>query len=155
MLGTLKRHPIRSAIVCLIALPFIVIATRGTLNYSGYCIAEGQWLSDEEKIRRVVQRMINRSQIPVATTSRGVQFYDQVKYESIDAFFAANPNCCKVGSDLIGGYTPRGFMDRVHGIYGDRVEVTAKLTYIGSDGEETSKTQTLYAEITNCGDIKD
>ena len=55
MLGWMKRHKILTGLLALLLIP----VTLGGLNYSGMCIPEGRWLSDEEKIRVAASAVAN------------------------------------------------------------------------------------------------
>lgn len=55
MLDWMKRHKILTGLLALLLIP----VTLGGLNYSGMCLAEGRWLSDEEKIRLAASVVAN------------------------------------------------------------------------------------------------
>lgn len=57
MLGWMKRHKILTGLLALLLIP----VTLGGLNYSGMCIPEGRWLSDEAKIRLAASAVANNT----------------------------------------------------------------------------------------------
>lgn len=150
MRGWMKRHKILTGLLVLLLL----LVMLGSLNYSGMCIPEGRWLSDKEKIRRVVNNLIinGRDVVPVETKD-GAKYYKQIKYENEKDFFLANPDCCRSGLTLMGDYFPPQLIDRITGVYGDKVELNYNLIYIDDSGHERSQHQTSQIITSNCANL--
>ena len=92
--------------VAVVALP--IVALR--LHTSGYCWEQGRFLSDNEKIRAVVQRVAvgHRRHFFNVQTASGIELRS-VEYEyapSVDAFLAENPDCCQFGAPFDGDAPP-------------------------------------------------
>jgi len=143
------------------------------LNYSGYCLWEGRYLTNEEKIRMVVEPLVSRGPpLPfwpmrdrageVVRDSAGKALtvlegsdepVEPDYYRNIDEFFAANPHCCEVRSyysDSEGIWEP-DFWDRVAGDAGGVVWATYRFSYRDSNGVEHSSTYTYKEPLNNCG----
>lgn len=118
------RHPFKALLLLILGTPFLL----GMLNYGGMCIPKGRWLSDEEKIRKVVEVMVENSK----------------PHQTVDEFLRNNPDCCSVGMHLSGDYFPPAFMDKLLGNYEDKVEVK----FVANN----EKRQSQFV-IGNCGNI--
>ncbi len=80
----------------LLLLPVFALMLPAGLNYSGMCLAEGGWLSDEERIDIAIQRIISQKKVWISDGAAGSQEYDFVPYASVKEFKKKNPNCCTV-----------------------------------------------------------
>ena len=139
----LKRHPVVFALLLLIGTP-------AGLNYSGFCMAEGRWLSEEEKIRLVADYHNNRQTLPI-----GAENFVQRKYQNVDEFLKQNPDCCKVNPGGPYDLPPPSFLDRVTGFNsGDAVETEFIAFYYDAGNNLKSHQLKYHNSLTNCGKIK-
>ena len=92
MRAWMKRHKILTGVGALLLVP----VTLGGLNYSGMCIPEGRWLSDEEKIDIVIKKIIAAKQVYLMYGVAGSKDYEMIPYASVEEFKKENPNCCEV-----------------------------------------------------------
>src|SRR4051812_9836279 len=95
MINFLKKHPIK---LILLALLLVFVVTPASLNYSGFCMVQGRWLSDEEKIKLAVQAVNNRGPNRSYFKDKDADKYgnnDAFKYNKYldyDDFLKRNPN---------------------------------------------------------------
>ena len=130
------------------------LAFKPLSNYYGYCLAEGKFLSNEEKIDAAINYINSRDRVPIISGNE-IQYLVQIRYSSVSDFKAKNPDCCQVG--MSGFYSetwPPTFKERVEGRYGDRVKVKFQLNYIDKNGVSSSKPEEWDYVIENCGGIR-
>jgi hypothetical protein len=76
-----------------------IFGIAGALSYSGFCIKEFQWLSDDEVVGAAIGNVMN-GPIHITETPSGqyAQFAPKkpVNYNSREEFRRLNPNCCKI-----------------------------------------------------------
>jgi hypothetical protein len=89
MLGWVKRHKVLTAAALLLIAPAV-------LNYSGMCIPEGRWLSDEERIDIAIKQIIAPKEVFLMRGVAGPREYEVVPYGSVKDFRQKNPDCCTV-----------------------------------------------------------
>ena len=104
------------------------------MNYTGYCHAEGRYLSDEEKIKSAVQYIVNSGSFSIKKqknmTVNGVilevdDWYrpeNPVKFKDEKEFFDANPSCCSLHLNEGEGISVN-FMDRITGYLSSYVHI--------------------------------
>ena len=81
----------------------VVLGVPSTLNYSGFCISKGKWLSDDELIRQQITELNRHSYIQDSVHFPNMP---RIRYASVEEFISENPDCCK----LAGRYsTKRNF----------------------------------------------
>jgi hypothetical protein len=74
----------------------------GTLNYSGMCMSEGRWLSDEERIKLEIERIVGRKKEYISELHKNNDGYsygghhDVIPYKSVEEFKKINPDCCSI-----------------------------------------------------------
>ena len=128
------------------------------LTYTGYCHAEGKYLTDEEKIRVAVTDLLTKYPPPVIQTQVEINVWHQsvpnhpIHYRDVDQFLALNPDCCKVDPTekfMEGGTLT--LIEKLTGTATSVVEVNYLVRYRLDDGEEASIKTTSYLHITNCG----
>lgn len=133
-------------IVSIISIACIIL---GCLNYSGVCISKGRTLTDKERIRISLDKIINTKSIYIEKEDSYNKYYTQIPYESVDQYLELNPDCCQIthGGDLA---SPK-FIDRITGYNANKVIVINYLVHYIKDGIE--KTQWIKSEgfQTNCG----
>ncbi len=89
----IRKHPVKALLLTPLLFGIVLPAS---LNYSGMCIPEGRWMSDEERIDKAIQNIIDMNHVRVKTNLGGYQYFNQVKYENVKQFKQDNPNCCKI-----------------------------------------------------------
>jgi hypothetical protein len=146
MLAWIKRHPIATFFLMLFLLP-------ASLNYSGMCLAEGRWLSNDEKIRKVVEVINSPGRVFIEDKNNNTQPYQLIPYKSVDDFLEKNPDCCEVGMSLRGDYFPPTFVDRITGVYGDKLRINYTIHFFNPPQKAQSQQQNFIAIIGNCGDL--
>lgn len=121
----------------LVALGAILLLPA--LTYSGLCLSEMRYLSDDEKIRVAVSRVIevldarNRA-LANAGSEKDAMNQGPLAYHSVDKFLELNPNCCAVNDFGPEGIGPPTFLQRLLGIYSTVVEVHFRDSYAEADG---------------------
>ena len=88
---------------CLVSLLVFIGAAvaYGSLNYSGFCIPEGRWLSENElfdKPARSAFRFYPPSQVKLPGKSY-IDVINPVVYNSYEEFRLANKGCCNIAGD--------------------------------------------------------
>ncbi len=133
------------------------------MNYTGYCHAEGRYLSDEEKIKSAVQYIVNSGSFSIKKqknmTVNGVilevdDWYrpeNPVKFKDEKEFFDANPSCCSLHLNEGEGISVN-FMDRITGYLSSYVHMEYKVKYIEEGIEKFGEGEADIA-IKNCGEI--
>ncbi len=152
MLNCIKKHFLLVLILLLGGIP-------ASLNYSGFCISQGRYLSDEEKIRIVIISGNSQDTIPVEIEKEGHKHwqenYKQIKYKDVNEFFDKNPDCCKVNGGGPYDLGAPSFFDRITGYdSGDVVTINARANYIDENGNKQSIMLKSDSVLTNCGQMK-
>ncbi len=143
-------------------LPILIIVALvggpAGLNYSGFCMSKGGWLSNEERIRISIASINNRRTIPIyvkGDTTYGIRNPQYVRYDSVDAFLESNPNCCNVSDWQYGGsheFSPPSFLDRILGRrFSGVVDVSFAARYIDENGNQVTSNMKFPSIQTNCG----
>lgn len=134
----------------------VIPFTLASLNYSGFCLNEGRWYSDKEKIWLAIETL-NSQKYGSTETNQTQQKH--IPYKNIDEFLAKNPDCCKVshppfkGSEGLWGETSL-FGQKIWGFLGERVSGRFQDFYKSTDGSLKSQIVTFDAEMKNCGVIR-
>lgn len=116
------------------------------LQYNGVCLEKGRPLTDDEKIRAVLEEM-NRSPM------RSVNFvsYKRVPFSSADQFLKDNPNCCTVEVRET-QYNGNSWDDsKALGVYAGHVIINYTLHYLDEHGVEQQTADRMEFTIQNCG----
>ena len=118
----------------LLILPLLGFFIYAALNFSGFCFKELRYLSDDEKIHRVIADamkgrfyagfIVNRE------TGKTGTIREPIPYESVEALLKANPDCCTL-IPKHGNYaddSPPSLWQRIFGNvnYGVRMKFTLK-----------------------------
>lgn len=121
------------------------------LNYSGFCISKGRWLSDEERVHIVANYQNNRTIMPIYIKGIGYKNFKQIPYQSVDELLAKNPYCCKVVGS---GDVPRPSMwDRIFGKNSNKIiNVKYKVMHLNETGQQDSYEVNYYNTLSNCGE---
>lgn len=120
------------------------------LNYSGFCISQGRWLSDEELIKLQIADVNRRADVQ---DSQHLPNVPRIPYNSAEELMEKNPDCCKLGARSgPDGIFPRlSFLDRILGADREVVWLQYKDYYHDKDGVLKFSIATWNAPITNCG----
>jgi hypothetical protein len=133
------------------------------MNYTGYCHAEGRYLSDEEKINSAIRFALYgyppsiSKEIEVnvnGTTQKHEYWYvpeNPIKYKDIDDFMAINPGCCKLSMRTGEGDAP-SFLDRITGYVSTYVIVKFKVRYFDEQHLEKFANSGVAVAVKNCGE---
>ncbi|NEQ39499.1 MAG: hypothetical protein F6K40_25865 [Okeania sp. SIO3I5] len=120
------------------------------LNYSGFCLAQIRYLSDEDKFRKEFERFnqLDTTFIPERQNNEnGGQRYKRIKYESFEQFMESNPDCCTV--------RPSGIASlwlRITGVHSGEVTVMKyTVYYLDENGERRSRESKRQIILQNCG----
>ncbi len=126
-----------------LSLGAIVLLSLGTLNYSGMCISERRYLTDQEKFRKFVSHVIRnvpgRGYVENNTGDRNIQ--KVIPYRTADEFFKTNPNCCEFGPTAGNGIEPMpapSLVDRALGKATDVIVRRYLIRYIDAHGHQKS-----------------
>jgi hypothetical protein len=131
------------------------------MNYTGYCHAEGRYLSDEEKIDSAVQHVLagysTSVEFPVKIVNgsfqRGPKWdksRNTIRYKDANEFFEENPDCCKFSMVIGEGYTA-SIIDRIFGYISTFVTIRYKVRYFDDDNIERYNDGGQAVAIKNCG----
>lgn len=143
----LKRHPFVFAILLLIGTP-------AGLNYSGFCMSQGRWLSDEEKIRLAIKSLIQQDTVLIETPEKGTQQFKAVKYTEVDQFLNKNPNCCKTEIRVGDDFVPRNYFTAIAGKHADNIRIEYIANYLDQDNKIQSQKVKIVPLISNCGKVR-
>lgn len=134
----LAPSPMLSALLHVLFWPFLIFVVYGSLNYSGFCFRELRYLSDKEKIQKVVAEInkgIFYSGATETITNPAIgevgSIWEPIPYESVEVFLKENPGCCTLFPEN-GNYAdispPPTLWQRIFGNvnYGVRMKFNAK-----------------------------
>jgi|GEM_PF-5777787 len=153
----MKRHKIMAGLLALM----LTIIVPAFLNYSGMCIPEGRWLSDEEQLELALHDFRGwpdfnylREHLTDSEIDDLRNDYEPVPYESTEDFKRENPRCCKVlGPD---SDRPYWGVDSSARFFGSRANVI-EMRYAARFRNKRDKNIVVFRDhveyqvITNCG----
>lgn len=151
MINYLKNHPIKFVVYIAVLIPVLMFITYASLNYSGYCIAERRYFSDEEKIRLTVEYVNSRDGVHIDSSLSGHP--KRIKYANADEFMKLNKECCSIGPRGGDGYRYPNFGRRIYGSISDTIVLDYLAKYVDEGGVERSKLVTEQWSISNCGRV--
>jgi hypothetical protein len=141
----------------LVILTACVAATIGILSfsYSGLCVSQGRFLSDQEYFDAAISGIIQRpsAQLRMSGTA-GVTFrsVEVVRYESAATFRRDNPHCCEIVPHNVGDQGPYvSISERIFGKAAAIVSVSYALNYVDEGGDRKSVMNAERYAVTNCG----
>lgn len=152
---------LKYAVLTAAGLALLYATLRLGLNYSGFCHEQRRFMTNQERIEIVVRRILS-SYPPTLKTyvtrpdgQRAIQWERPEKaipYESVEEFFAVNPDCCEVTLQQHpkqGGTVP--LLERLSGDTAANVRVRYQVRYL--DENEQLKTEYVesYWAVSNCG----
>jgi hypothetical protein len=128
------------------------------MNYTGYCHAEGRYLSDEERINLAITNILQTYPPVLTENAVGVIHAKRpdnpIYYADIAEFKSANNNCCNITQVGPEGKNDRvSLYSRITGSISGLVHVKYLVRYKDEHGNYLSKTHETYPAITNCGAI--
>lgn len=148
---TKRRHLF--IFLILIFIPTIL----GGLNYSGMCVIEGRWLSDEERIQLVIHAVSSKDpNFNYLSEKQQDEFTRDktLRYSNSDEFLKRNPECCKaLGPNEGRPIWPSSFEARITGSRAAVVEVKYLARLKNRNGEIVTINQVEYPFISNCGHV--
>lgn len=155
--GWVRRHPVLFVLVLLAAIPMF----RGTMNLTGFCWAEGRWLSDEERIDAAIENALLRTSTQTAIEKDNMVTYgiaDIVDpYKDREELKRKNPDCCVVGMKETGDGAPTPYVPLDAIIWGERNANTVYLSYKEKYHDASGKVHVHMVRghyfMTNCGEI--
>ena len=126
-------------------------------QHEGVCIELDRPLTDDEKIRAVIE-MMNRAPMrgvkePIPG-SKGTGYYPRkrIPFASVDDFLKENPNCCSVEiRDKHYNEEESWGPSKASGAYAGHVTVNYTLHYLDENGIARTTPDTMVWTIQNCG----
>lgn len=141
-------------IVILIGIIFSAPLYHAAMNYAGYCVADGRFLNDKEKVSAAISYINSLDTVSIVIDNQ-LETLPQIKYKSVADFLEANPNCCKVGlSGFSADLWNPTFLEKAQGLYADRVQVRFKLLFTDKAGTTQTTDEEWDYVIGNCGKIR-
>lgn len=128
------------------------------MNYTGYCHAEGRYLSDEEKIDLAIKNIL-QTYPPVLTDNAAGVIHSKrpdnpAHYADINEFKSANKNCCEITQATNDGEGYRvSLYSRITGSISGLVHVKYLVRYKDETGNQVLRPYETSPAITNCGSI--
>jgi hypothetical protein len=125
------------------------------LNYSGFCIKEARFLSDEEKIEMAISEIILRSQgdLIVPKQADGTTVLKAVRYKNVADFMAINKDCCEITTRASEGGTPP-VLCKITGSFSSYAHIKYIRRHLDIDGKIIVHPVNAYLHVSNCGEIK-
>jgi hypothetical protein len=130
------------------------------LNYSGYCLSEYRYISDNDLVQVEVKQIVenlglkkNKSDEWLMVTKGQKNLFT---YKTTEEFFLANPNCCHVSESLAsanhgGGKRHLTLMEKITGDARGWVTVKYLVRSLNLAGEVVLSTEERNSLRTNCG----
>lgn len=145
-------------LIVLMAMILISGIYIGRMNYTGYCFAEGKYLTDKEKVRVAVADVMKLYPPPVIRTSVGPSTWNvdvpekPIYYRDVDEFLALNPSCCAISyvRKELESTGPR-FSDKATGAMSSFVDMNYIVRYFDVDNVVQSTAVKGFLPISNCG----
>lgn len=124
------------------------------MNYTGYCHAQGRYLSEEELINLSVKNAILTFPPVIRTIGndnnsfiRPIKF---VAYSGVDDFFEKNINCCEITLRGDEGYKVSLYSRLTGSVYG-LVHMRYLVEFKNNDSIDMHELHESYSAISNCG----
>lgn len=140
-MGKLKLSLLLAAILVGLAVPVI-----SGLNYSGLCISEGRYLTEQELIDIGIREEF-RSYPPRTYPGLLPKVTKPIQYASFDDFIARNPNCCSLTRTAREDFSP-AFFHRILGHFAGFVRMEYR---VEEDVPDVPEMYVSHIAITNCG----
>jgi len=128
-------------------------------NLKGFCWAEKRFLTDEERIYRLVERINKRDFFNLYANRKGIYLvgetvYDVVPYKSVEDFLTSNPDCCNIKKYSRIDVHAKEVDSHEYsqkGLYAGTFYIRHKVKYM-KEGEEKEGVAIHQGMVTNCGD---
>jgi len=129
-------------------------------NLKGFCWTEKRFLTDEERIYRLVERINKRDFFNLYVLNEagaylvGPTVYDVVPYKSVEDFLTSNPDCCKIkkySGIIVHGEKVDSHEYSQKGLYAGSFYIRHRVKYI-KEGEEKEGIAIHQGMVTNCGE---
>jgi hypothetical protein len=140
-MGKMKLVPLFVAMFVGLAV-FVVIPV---LNYSGFCLSEGRYLTERELID-IGARDEFRFYPPHSYPGFTPEVRKPIAYRSFEDFVSRNPGCCSLTRLGRKGHAPT-LLHRLLGHFATFVRVEYR---VEEDVPDAPKTTVSYIAITNC-----
>jgi hypothetical protein len=138
----------------IVGIPLTVLVAYFALNYSGFCLAQMRYLSDEEKFKLVFDYHIG-NRIPEKIVNKTEQLYTYIGHKSFDEYIKENPECCTINPGGPYELPPPSFSDRITGHNsGDIIVIELTARYLDEKGKERLKEYKVEQALQNCGKIR-
>jgi hypothetical protein len=122
------------------------MVTIAALNYSGFCLPQGRYLTEQELID-IGARDEFRFYPPSHYPGFAATIHNPIPYDSFEDFISRNPNCCSLSRTGREGGAPT-LLHRFSGYFATFVRVEYR---VEEDAAGAPKTTVSYIAITNCG----
>lgn len=129
-------------------------------NLKGFCWIEKRFLTDEELIYRLVEKINKQDFFNLYVLNEagaylvGDTVYDIIPYENAADFLSANPDCCnikKYSEIIVHGKEVDSHEYSQQGLYAGTFYIRHKVKYM-KEGEEKEGIAIHQGMVTNCGD---
>jgi hypothetical protein len=148
-LGDLPSRGDRRMRTIVAALMLMAALAVPTLSYSGFCLPEGRFLTDQEIIDIGARDYFQRYPPPNYAPKDGsyVEVVRPIAYGSFDDFMLRNPNCCLVTQTGRDDGAPSLFHRLIGRFAGfARIEYQLEDSVHGAAGKNL-----VWVAVTNCG----
>lgn len=151
----MKKTKLTVSFITLLGLGFVCLLLRLVLNQNGFCWESKKWLSDEEKVKAVIQHQIDRRTIPIFSNRVGtleLVNVEQVPYENADAYLKQYPDCCALNPGGPYEVPPLNTFDSLQGFQGDVVVLDYYVRY-EENGKKRVRKLKFENWVSNCAEV--
>src|SRR5215213_679367 len=128
----------RSALIFAAAVILVVAATLG-LAYAGFCFGQKRFLSDNDYINAVVDRVVAQRRHQLISREGNVIRFTPVTvipYRDREEFRSENPGCCQIFDSYVGDqFFPSTLLQKLTARAAANVSVTYKVRYLDEQGQ--------------------
>lgn len=124
------------------------------LNSGGFCICEFRYVSDEEKVEAVLERIVGRKSVRLDPSLPPVKIHP---YRSVAQILSENPGCCfvdpKPSPSMAYSLPEASPLERIFfGLNVDRVSIRIRFDPLEESNQALENYHSEYsASTTNCG----
>lgn len=139
--------------------------TWGSMNYSGYCFEQSKYLSNEERIRSVIEELLEDYPPITQYSETGIgpggvttslfrkMPANPIPYSGVDEFLKENPACCELRPYGTEGYAPSAW-ERFTGGTSGFVFFEYSVKFIDRYGAHRSEKINESMPVSNCGRVR-
>ena len=128
----------------------LYIFLHGVLNMTGFCWDDKRWLSDNEKIEKVLAfvnrqsnfRIFSDHPLPGNSVINEYISYTMVPYKNVSEMHSKNMDCCRI--EKLRMATPLGFDT------GEQIEMNLLIQYRSEDKSIAQRKANILATYDNC-----